>query len=219
MDIQKYLIIVKGKDKTEQILKYTKEGYYININYKNAKTLYKYSKKDFEFYKDPIEIDTKINEIYLNQGYVYNIKKLLKFDNYYRIFFEDNSSIVVEKSDINIVQNNDKMLVSSNKFEYFKEIAKIVSVKTEEGIGLLTKEYEKINYIENDTALYKYITPSARFENLEKNILNELIFPFGANKSQFEAVRNAMENQISIIEGPPRNRKNSDNIKYYCKYY
>lgn len=219
MNNQKYLIIIKGEDKTEEILNYERDGYYIRINYKNTQNAYKYTKKDFEFYKDPIEIDMKKNKIYLKQGYVYNIVKVLKFDKYYRIFLENNSTIVIGENDIKIVQNDNKMAVPSNKFEYFKEISKIVSVKTEEGIGLLTKEYEKINFIERDTALYKYITPLARAEIPISNRLDKLIFPFGANKSQFAAVRNAMNNQISIIEGPPRNWKNSNNIEHYCKYY
>ncbi len=214
MNNQKYLVIVKGEDKTEEVLNYDRDRYYIHINYKNAENMYTYSKKDFEFYKEPIEIDMKENKIYLNQGYVYNVVKVLRFDRYYRVFFENNTSIVVKENDVKIVKN-DEVAVSSNKFEYFKEISKIVSVRTEEGMGLLTKEYEKINFVEKDTALYKYITHSDRTENLTSSRLNELIFPFGANKSQFEAVRNAMNNQISIIEGPPRNRKNSDNIEYY----
>lgn len=214
MNNQKYLVIVKGEDKTEEILNYDRDRYYIHINYKNAENMYTYSKKDFEFYKEPIEIDMKENKIYLNQGYVYNVVKVLRFDRYYRVFFENNTSIVVKENDVKIVKN-DEIAVSSNKFEYFKEISKIVSVRTEEGMGLLTKEYEKINFVEKDTALYKYITHSDRTENLTSSGLNELIFPFGANKSQFEAVRNAMNNQISIIEGPPRNRKNSNNIEYY----
>lgn len=205
MDNQKYLIIVKGEDKTEEILDYEEDGYYIHIDYKNSKKIYTYSKKDFKFYIDPIQIDIQKNRICLDQGYTYNIVMVLKFDRHYKIFFENNSSIVVEENDVNIVENDDRMVVSSNKFAYFKEISKIVSVRTEEGVGLLTKEYEKINFIEKDTALYKYITPFARMETLTSSRLNELIFPFGANKSQFEAVRNAMNNQISIIEGPPRN--------------
>lgn len=206
MDSHKYLIIVKGEDKTEKIAKYNRDGIYVYINYNNTEKIYTYSKKDFEFYKDPIEIDMKKNKIYLNQGYIYNIVKVIKFDMYYRIFFDNNSSIVVKENDVNIVKYDDKIIVSANKFEYFKEISKIVSVKTEEGIGLLTREYEKINFIEKDTALYKYISPLDRTENLASTKLNELIFPFGANKSQFDAVKNAMNNQISIIEGPPRDR-------------
>ena len=216
MNSQKYLILIKGLDKTEEILNFANDKNYIKINYKNADKSYTYTRNDFEFYKDPIEIDLQKNRIHLEQGYTYNIMKALKFDQYYKIFFENNSSVVIEENNVKIVENNDKIIMSSNKFEYFKEISKIVSVRTEEGIGLLTKEYEKINFIEKDTALYKYITPLARTGTVASSRLNELIFPFGANKSQFDAVRNAMNNQISIIEGPPRNRKNTDNIKYYC---
>ena len=89
-----------------------------------------------------------------------------------------------------------------NRFQYYKEISKIVSVKTEEGRSLLTNEYERINFVSNDTALYKYLNPQVGINHLSQDVDN-IIFPFGANKSQFQAVRNAMTNQISIIEGPP----------------
>ena len=219
MNNQKYLILIKGEDKTEQILRYENDKYYIYVYYKDAEKKYTYTRNDFESYKNPIEIDIQKHKVFLNYGYTYNIVQVLKFDRYYRIFFENNSSIVVPENDVDIIQNDDKIVVSPNKFEYFKDISKIVSVRTEEGIELLTKEYEKINFIEKDTALYRYLTPSDKTTNLTSSSANQLIFPFGANKSQFNAVKNAMSNQISIIEGPPRNGKNSDNLEYYCKYY
>lgn len=218
MNIQKYLILIKGEDKTEEISNYDSDRYYIQINYKNVEKMYKYLKKDFEFYKDPIEIDIQKYKITLNQGYAYNIVRVIRFEKYYRIFFENNTSIVASENNVKIVENNDERILSSNKFEYFKDISKIVSVRTEEGTGLLTKEYEKINFIEENTALYKYLTPTDRTENELNRNSDKLIFPFGANKSQFEAVRKAINNQISIIEGPPRNWKNSDHTKYYCKH-
>lgn len=210
MNTHKYLILIKGEDKTEEVLNYNNDKYYININYKNTEKIYTYSKKDIEFFKDPIEIDIKKYNITLYQGYAYNIVKVIRFYKYYRIFFDNNTSIVFSVNDVRIVKENDERILSSNKFEYFKDISKIVSVKTEEGVGLLTKEYEKINFIEKGTALYKYLTPTDKIENEANRNLDKLIFPFGANKSQFEAVRNAINNQISIIEGPPRNRKDTD---------
>lgn len=39
------------------------------------------------------------------------------------------------------------------------------------------------------------------------------IFPFGCNNSQYKAVKNAMENQISVIQELP-----TDDIKYNCQY-
>lgn len=203
MDPHKYLVLIKGEDRTEEIYNYENSTNCIYINYNNSKKKYPYSKRDFELYGDPIKIDIQKHKIILNQGYAYNIVSIIRFDKYYKIFFENNTSIVTSIENINIVENNDKRMLSSNKFEYFRDIAKIVSVKTEDGTGLLTKEYEKINFIENNTALYRYLNPVHTVKNTLNIDLDKLIFPFGANKSQFEAVRNAINNQISIIEGPP----------------
>ena len=218
MNTQKFLILIKGEDKTEEILIFENHSNCIYINYKNSQKLYPYSKKDFEFYKDPVEIDLQKNKIVLEQGYIYNVIKVLKFERFYRIFFEDSTSRVIFENNVKIVENTTGTQLSQNKFGYFKDISKIVSVRTEEGEGLLTKEYEKINIISKDTALYKYFNPSDITQNRTYKNADRLIFPFGANKSQFEAVRKALNNQISIIEGPPRNWKNSNYTKHYCKY-
>lgn len=202
MDIQKYLIVIREEDKTEEVLRYNLDGSYIDISFKNYEEPYKYLRKDFKFYKDPIEIDTKNYKFMQNQNYLYNVVKALKFGPYYRLFFQDNKSIVIPECCLQLLENDDVKTLSMNKFEYYKEISKIVSVKTEEGHSLLTNEYEKINFISNDTALYKYLNPQEGINKL-RNDLDNIIFPFGANKSQFEAVRNAMSSQISIIEGPP----------------
>lgn len=143
-----------------------------------------------------------IKKILLNQGYVYNVIKILKFESVCKLFFGDDTSIVVPKYSVQLVKNNEPQTLSINKFDYYKEISKIVSVKTEDGKSLLTDEYEGINFVSNDTALYKYLNPKSGIYKRDVN-LDNIIFPFGANKSQFQAVRNAMSSQISIIEGPP----------------
>lgn len=203
MNPYQYLVLIKGEDKTEEIRSYDKGEKCIYINYKNSEKRYPCSWKDFDFYREPIEVDIQKYKIIMNQSSIQNITKAIKFDRYYKIFFDNNTSILFPGNDIKIIENNDPKILLSSKFDYFKDISKIVSVKTEEGIGLLTKEYEKINFIEKDTALYKYLNPIKGVKNATNRNLNELIFPFGANKSQFEAVRNAINNQISIIEGPP----------------
>lgn len=197
MDIHKYLVLIKGEDKTEILWNYEKKDNCILLNYKNSSKSYLCSKKDFEFYKNPIKLDTEMQEKIFKEKFQDNIVDVIKFDKYYKIFFKDKTSIVIPEN------NLDQYSLSSNKFEYFKEISKIVSVKTEDGIGLLTKEYEKINFIEKDTALYKYLNPMYKNSDIVNKNLDKIIFPFGANKSQFEAVKNAINNQISIIEGPP----------------
>lgn len=126
----------------------------------------------------------------------------LEFSDYYKIFFKDNTTKIIPYEQVKIVPKKINYTISTNKFEYFKEISEIVSIKTENGTAILANEYNKINCIEKDTILYKYLNPEG---NVKKNLVTKrtIIYPFGANSSQFTAVRNAMENQISIIEGPP----------------
>lgn len=202
MDIYKYLIIIKNEDKTDEVLNYNSNNDYIHVNFKNGDITYKYLKKDFEFYKNPTEINIQSYKLMINQGYVYNVMKLIKFDKYYRIFFQDSTSIVLLADDLQLIENDNEQTLSMDKFEYYKEISNIVSVKTEEGNSVLTNEYKKVNFISKNTALYKYLNP--KFPDYKTAInYNNVIFPFGANKSQFRAVKCAMAGQISIIEGPP----------------
>ena len=76
-------------------------------------------------------------------------------------------------------------------------------IKNEEtGEKLLAKRFEKISFVGNDVALAKYLNPSLLY-NEKRGREYTPIFPFGCNNSQYKAVKNAMENQISVIQGPP----------------
>ena len=54
----------------------------------------------------------------------------------------------------------------------------------------------------SDVALAKYLNPSS-LQGKRAGREYIPIFPFGCNNSQYKAVKNAMENQISVIQGPP----------------
>lgn len=69
-------------------------------------------------------------------------------------------------------------------------------------VYLEIKRFDKITYVGNEVALAKYLDPSLL--NTDKRGGEYVtIFPFGCNNSQYNAVKNAMENQISVIQGPP----------------
>lgn len=95
-----------------------------------------------------------------------------------------------------------KRVTSYKFFNYLKELCALSEMQTPEGnLNVLLKEYERIQTIPKQSALSIYLNPSS----FKQDSINEspLIFPFGANKSQYEAVQNAMGSQISVIEGPP----------------
>lgn len=200
MNIEKYLILLRDKDgkfrdRSKDIETYKDYGKIIKVKFYNNENLYTYTKNNFKIFTNPLNIENKIE---FNLGNLYNINKILKFDLYYKIFFNDNSTKVTS---VKSLQYNSSKNNNNNIFDYFKEIANIVSIKTEDGEALLNRAYQKILFVEKWTALYLYLNPSIKPKDKEFNSI--LIFPFGINQSQYQAVKNAMENQISVIEGPP----------------
>lgn len=202
MDIEKYLILLrdkdgKFKDKSKDVETYKNYGKIIKVKFFNNDNQYTYTRENFKIFKNPINIDNKIE---FNRGDLLNINKILKFDSYCKIFFEDGSTKIASVNSLKYSATETKNNI--NVFDYFKDIANIVSIKTEDGEALLSKAYQKILFVEKGTALYSYLNPSIKPKR-DRKFDSILLFPFGINESQYQAVKNAMENQISVIEGPP----------------
>lgn len=201
MDIERYLIFLKGEDKTKVIYNYDIQGPIVKVKFCGYNKVYTYLKKEFEFYSNPVEINIDEKAKILFSGDIY---KILKFEDdeksYYKCIFNNGSFKTMPSNGLILTEKIEQL--SKDRFNYFKDISKIVSVITEEGTALLTKEYEKVNFADRDTALYSYLNPNdIKISNYKNNV--PLIFPFGSNKSQYQAVENALNNQISVIEGPP----------------
>lgn len=88
-----------------------------------------------------------------------------------------------------------------NVFNYLKEIADTVGLKTEDGDNILARSYDSISDIPEDCILASFLNGSLSTQN--SNATNPDFFPFGFNLSQKEAVSNAFSNNLSVIEGPP----------------
>lgn len=98
-----------------------------------------------------------------------------------------------------------KTAVSSDKafnvFNYLKEIANTIGLKTEEGNNILAKSYDNIYEIPKNCVLTSLLNGSLSAEN--SNSANPDFFPFGFNLSQKDAINTAFSNNLSVIEGPP----------------
>lgn len=90
----------------------------------------------------------------------------------------------------------------SSVIQYLKEISELCTFEDKDGkVHSLRNRYDKLNYIYTDRMLHAYCHPET-FTNTCK-AADFLIFPFGCNESQFEAVRNAVTSRMSVIQGPP----------------
>lgn len=88
-----------------------------------------------------------------------------------------------------------------NVFNYLKEIATTVGLKTEEGENILSKSYDSITEIPENCILSSLLNES--LPSGYKNSAEPYFFPFGFNLSQRNAVNTAFDYNLSVIEGPP----------------
>lgn len=169
--------------------------------YKNQK-IFSYNYNNVEWYSKPVVIPPSTVKIKHNDKNFFNIKYIALFNNqYYHIIFDGfektfhQSEIIVERSCL--LDNNN----SKDVFSYLKLIADEISVKTEDDVKILSAQYDEMEeYIGEFSAAAKYLSAGKSDKTADNSLI---IFPFGSNASQTEAVRNALTNQISVIEGPP----------------
>jgi len=88
-----------------------------------------------------------------------------------------------------------------NVFNYLKDIADTVGLKTEEGNNILARSYESIAEIPEDCIVASLLKGALPAGNSKP--ANADFFPFGFNLSQRDAVNNAFTNNLTVIEGPP----------------
>jgi len=91
--------------------------------------------------------------------------------------------------------------ISLNCFQYFKRIAQSVGIHDPHVGNILANRYEKINFPGEENMLTAFL--SGKLYSAKHIISPIIIYPFGFNMSQKDAIDKALNNTLSIIEGPP----------------
>jgi superfamily I DNA and/or RNA helicase len=119
----------------------------------------------------------------------------------YRVVFES-GTIKDYSSDYLQIEEHISDHNSINVWDYLKEIAKYNRIPVDEDKTVsLADKYEKISFVEKNSILEAYLNKNKYGVHSQKQ--SAPIFPFGCNRSQYKAVRNALENRLSVIQGPP----------------
>ena len=201
MDLNKNLILVKGEDKTEQIQSWSYENGRINVTYNNRKT-YPYGHYSVDFYKDPHIVNANQQMALVDQKPLSNVERIQKFERHIRVFYKTGYHEIFDLHRVEFIDSSLTNPKTKNCFDYLKQIADIVGLKTDDDKNILTERYKKINFIREDSVLSAFLNFG---ETLPKSnrYPEAIVYPFGFNISQKDAVDHAMKNQLSIIEGPP----------------
>lgn len=208
MNTKNNMVIIKGEIKTSEIKSCicNESAQNWDVKYNNGKT-YTYKFANVEKLIDPEALNPKMYRISREGRELFNVNAIYVFkgdsESYWHICFGDGSERDYRQSELHIKKSCLSHSQSADVFEYIKQIADLSNIRDENtGKKLLAERFEKISFVDEDTALAKYLNPSLL--QAEKNVDEYTpIFPFGCNNSQYKAVKNAMENQISVIQGPP----------------
>ena len=208
MNTRYNMILIKGEIKTSEIIscRYNENTYKWDVKFNSGKT-YSYGYSNVEKLTDPAVLDPNMYRISRGGRDFFDIKAICVFrseyESYWHICFGDGTERDYLQSDLEVVESCLNQSRSANVFEYIKQIAGLSDIRNEEtGEKLLAKRFEKIFFVADDIALAKYLNPSSlQIGKMKREYIP--IFPFGCNNSQYKAVKNAMENQVSVIQGPP----------------
>lgn len=208
MNTRYYMVIIKGEIRTSEVMscKCNSDSQKWVVKFKNGKT-YSYAYLNVERLTEPEALNPNMYRISKEGREFFDIRAIYVFrsgcESYWHICFGDGSERDYRQSDLHIVESCLSESQSANVFEYIKQIAGLSDIKNEEtGEKLLSKRFDKISFVGSDVALAKYLNPSS--VQVSKRGREYIpLFPFGCNNSQYKAVKNAMENQISVIQGPP----------------
>lgn len=207
IDYNENLILIDGKAKTSEIdeCRFISSRGYFEVKFSKSQNLYKYKWERIIWMKNPVKLNHKDYKIVYHGSLCTNISKLLLFTSGFRKFYhiEYLSGKIEDYSEyeIELVKSCLSEEKSQKVFDYFKEVANANTLVTEEGKKLLVAQYEKIDFINEEMSIAPYLFPQ-KYKNRSR-YQDDLIFPFGCNNSQIEAVRQAFSHQISVIQGPP----------------
>jgi superfamily I DNA and/or RNA helicase len=206
VDASKHLILNNGKDITADVklCQYNSDTGKYYVTFKNGRT-YPYGCHSIEWVKNPNIINPCSVHISHGGRELFKIQDICVFyakaTDYWHIRFSDGREKNYDQREIKIATSCLGESEIQNCMSYLRQLATINELKSDDGEILLQKQYEKLNFVDDGTAMTIYLNPEKHKVSTYHN--SNLIFPFGGNSSQFKAVENALNNQISVIQGPP----------------
>lgn len=202
MDARKHLIIIKGKDQTDSVASFRFHDGKCEVVYTSAPNkAYDFQSGNVEIFPLQKKIDPAQVIVTADGQTISGIDELLDFGAYYRIIRSGKKDLLFRRSEVQLQQNCLTDGKNQEAFQYFKETAAAISLVAENGINILSMQYDKIQQVSEDTVLSSYLAPQKEIK--APRMPEAIIYPFGLNQSQKPAVERALSSKISIIQGPP----------------
>ena len=160
MDARKHLIIIKGKDQTDSVANFQFRNGKCEVVYTSAPNkTYSFQSSNVEILPLQKKIDPAQVIVTANGQTISEIDELLDFGGYYRIVRNGKKDLSFRRNEVQFQQNCLADGKNQEAFQYFKETAAAISLVAENGINILSVQYDKIQQVSEDTVLASYLAP------------------------------------------------------------
>lgn len=197
------LVIIKGKDHTDDILQITQEAEHTVVTFKNGKP-YRYVSYNVVCLSNPEHIPVDNYRFIIAGDVLSDVVEVLRFGNWVKIFHGSGGSRCCQSSEFSAKCMESSNGRSMDVLAYFRELAEGVTLRTNEGDSLLAMKYRQLNTVSHRSILSSFLQArSVGSETVAPDIASLIIFPFGCNMTQKTAVQMAIQHPVSLVQGPP----------------
>lgn len=196
------LVFIRGEYKTDVTeVQFNPEKQKYLVDFGKGKK-YPYNKENCAIVSGKIIEVTDDSVVYVKGTKLEIYDSIYKFTfddkDYFKVNFGD-ECIICTKKDFEIRKSVLLQKEAGKVFEYLKELSGLNELG--ENTSILQGHVKKITEVTRERLLSQYLTRNGSFDKNNKQ--QNLVFPFGCNNSQMEAVEKALSHSMSVIEGPP----------------
>jgi len=200
-DSKDRILVISGKDKTDSVASYRYVGDKCYVIFSNSPKEYCYNASNVQEHELKETIDPKSVLVYAEGCLLTDLDEIRHYGSFYRMSRSGRKDLSFPSHAVRFEKNCLAQYESKELFDYFKDTAEALSLISDSGRNILSLQYNMVGAVSEETVLAKYLQKSAA--GIERTPPDTLIYPFGLNQSQKQAVENAFSSQISIIQGPP----------------
>lgn len=188
-------------DKTEEIAEcnYDAASQKMRVRFLSGSKEYYYSYLNVKWATRPKEIPLNQARLEVDGKTLYDVERVLEFDNYWKVFFSKGNYKTYKREQVKVRKNILNQANSRALMTYYTAIAERFGLVIA-GQNQLIEQYKKCDFISEESVLSDFLQGKSRQNTAADSMV---YFPFGCNQSQMKAVQRAMDQKISIIEGPP----------------
>lgn len=198
MNSRQELIIIKGEDKTNQVLGIELGGDRTGVTFSNGDT-YFYARRNVEWLSEPTRISNENSYVVVRGDLIFDIEEVLQFDNWVKIF-RTGKTLCCRISEFSLYPLPSSNGRNSDVLAYFRELAETSALRTDDDKSLIAMKYRHLDTVSGHSILSSFLLACSPESEM---VSSDLIFPFGCNMSQKLAVERAIQNSVSLVQGPP----------------